>query len=132
MPSLRKRPAPPEEPPKRATTATLSSKKEAKVVEREEPSLLHRLRNMWQFANLFQFIVLFNKALKLDENMDIEVCISDYTPDSLFDAICYGAKPNTPRSLQDLEFECQKPSSPMLLDIGVALLKVVSSRHGIK
>jgi hypothetical protein len=29
---------------------------------------------MWQFANLFQFILLFGKALKMDDNLDIEVC----------------------------------------------------------
>jgi hypothetical protein len=38
-----------------------------------EPSVLHRIRNMWQFANLFQFILLFGQALKLDDNLDIEV-----------------------------------------------------------
>jgi len=39
----------------------------------EQPSMLQRLRNMWQFANLYQFILLFGSALKLDDNMDIEV-----------------------------------------------------------
>jgi hypothetical protein len=29
---------------------------------------------MWQFANLFQFILLFGKALKMDDSLDIEVC----------------------------------------------------------
>ena len=38
-----------------------------------QPSMLHRIRNMWQFANLFQFILLFGHALKLDDNLDIEV-----------------------------------------------------------
>ena len=35
--------------------------------------MLHRIRNMWQFANLVQFILLFGKALKLDDNLDIDV-----------------------------------------------------------
>jgi len=39
----------------------------------KEPSMLHRIRNMWQFANLVQFILLFGKALKLDDNLDIDV-----------------------------------------------------------
>jgi hypothetical protein len=39
----------------------------------EQPSMLHRIRNMWQFANLYQFILLFGQALKLDDNLDIEV-----------------------------------------------------------
>ena len=38
-----------------------------------QPTMLHRIRNMWQFANLFQFILLFGRALKLDDNLDIEV-----------------------------------------------------------
>jgi hypothetical protein len=39
----------------------------------EQSSMLHRIRNMWQFANLYQFILLFGQALKLDDNLDIEV-----------------------------------------------------------
>lgn len=35
--------------------------------------MLSRIRNMWQFANLFQFIMLFGSALKLDDSLDIEV-----------------------------------------------------------
>jgi len=37
------------------------------------PSMLHRIRNMWQFANIFQFIFLFGKALKIEDNLEIEV-----------------------------------------------------------
>ena len=39
----------------------------------EEPSLLIRLRNMWEFANLMQYIFFFGKAVKIDEDFDIEV-----------------------------------------------------------
>lgn len=45
-----------------------------------EPSMLHRIRNMWQFANLFQFILLFGHALKLDDSLDIEVRCAPYPP----------------------------------------------------
>ena len=38
-----------------------------------EPSLLQRLRNTWEFANLMQYIYIFGKAVKIDENLDIEV-----------------------------------------------------------
>ena len=38
------------------------------------PSLLSQLRNMWEFANIMQFIFIFGKALKIDEDFDIEVC----------------------------------------------------------
>lgn len=47
---------------------------ESEVEEhREEPSMLHRLRNMWQFANLAQYISLFGDAIKIDKDFDIEV-----------------------------------------------------------
>lgn len=69
----------------------------------KEPSVLHRIRNMWQFANLFQFILLFGKALKLDDSLDIE----------------------------DLETECLKPGSMVLQDIGLGILKFLSSHRGL-
>ena len=40
----------------------------------EEPSTLQKLRNMWQFANLAQYISLFGDAVKIDKDFDIEVC----------------------------------------------------------
>lgn len=39
----------------------------------EEPGLLHRLRNCWEFANLMQYISMFGKVMKIDENFGIEV-----------------------------------------------------------
>jgi hypothetical protein len=39
----------------------------------EEPSTLHKLRNMWQFANLAQYLALFIEALRVDKDFDIEV-----------------------------------------------------------
>lgn len=39
----------------------------------KEPSLLERIRNMWEFANLVQWIFIFGRAVKIDENLDIEV-----------------------------------------------------------
>lgn len=39
----------------------------------KEPGLLERIRNMWQFANLAQWIFLFGKVVKLEEDLDIEV-----------------------------------------------------------
>ena len=39
----------------------------------KEPSLLERIRNMWEFANLAQWIFIFGRAVKIDENLDIEV-----------------------------------------------------------
>jgi hypothetical protein len=34
---------------------------------------LHRVRNMWQFANLVQWIYIFGKAAKIDDSIDVEV-----------------------------------------------------------
>ena len=39
----------------------------------DEPDMLHRLRNMWEFASLMQYIHLFGKILKIDDNLDIDV-----------------------------------------------------------
>ncbi|KAI8951018.1 hypothetical protein F4801DRAFT_546936 [Xylaria longipes] len=65
--------------------------------------LLQRIRNSWQFANLFQWIYLFGRVVKIDESIDID----------------------------DLEAECLKPHSTVLVDIGLALLKFVSSHRGL-
>jgi hypothetical protein len=35
--------------------------------------MLERIRGMWQFANLYQWIMLFGKAIKMDDDFDIEV-----------------------------------------------------------
>ncbi|MCJ1240186.1 hypothetical protein MMC14_008186 [Varicellaria rhodocarpa] len=60
----------------------------------QEPGLLTRLRNMWEFANLMQYIFIFGKA--------------------------------------DLEAECLKSEpSDKLFEIGLALLKYVSSHRGL-
>ncbi|KAE8354079.1 hypothetical protein BDV28DRAFT_93582 [Aspergillus coremiiformis] len=70
----------------------------------EEPGLLHQLRNCWEFANLMQYIAIFGKPMKIDEDFGIE----------------------------DLETECLKPSSSeKLLEIGLCLLKWVSSHRGL-
>lgn len=37
-----------------------------------EPSLLDKIRNMWQFASFMQYIFLFGKAAKI-EDIDVEV-----------------------------------------------------------
>ncbi|KAL4953914.1 hypothetical protein BDW69DRAFT_148700 [Aspergillus filifer] len=70
----------------------------------EEPGLLTQLRNCWEFANLMQYIAIFGKLMKIDEDFGIE----------------------------DLEKECLKPEpSEKLLEIGLCLLKWVSSHRGL-
>ncbi|CBF75649.1 hypothetical protein AN3668.2 [Aspergillus nidulans FGSC A4] len=71
----------------------------------EEPGLLTKLRNSWEFANLMQYIAIFGKLMKIDEDFGIE----------------------------DLENECLKPGpSEKLLEIGLCLLKWVSSHRGLR
>jgi len=41
----------------------------------KERSMLDRIRNTWEFANLAQYIFTFGRAVKIDENLDIEVSL---------------------------------------------------------
>ena len=45
------------------------------VAPPKELSLLERIRNMWEFSNLAQYIFFFGKAVKIDENLDVEVSL---------------------------------------------------------
>lgn len=38
-----------------------------------EVPLLNRIRNMWQFANLCQWIYLFGKAVRIPDDVDVDV-----------------------------------------------------------
>ncbi|QSZ29879.1 hypothetical protein DSL72_004397 [Monilinia vaccinii-corymbosi] len=69
----------------------------------KELSMIDRLRSMWEFANLAQWIFIFGKTVKIDENIGIE----------------------------ELEMECSKTHSTVLPEIGLALLKFVSSHRGL-
>lgn len=40
----------------------------------EEPGLLQRIRSSWEFASLMQYIAMFGKVMKIDEDFEIEVC----------------------------------------------------------
>ena len=40
----------------------------------ENVETLTKLRNMWEFASLMQYIYLFGHAVKIDNDLDIEVC----------------------------------------------------------
>ncbi|RAL17209.1 putative PHD finger domain protein [Aspergillus homomorphus CBS 101889] len=70
----------------------------------EEQGFLQKLRNCWEFANVMQYIAIFGKLMKIDEDFGIE----------------------------DLENECMKQEpSEKLLEIGLCLLKWVSSHRGL-
>ncbi|KAK5123161.1 hypothetical protein LTR85_003359 [Meristemomyces frigidus] len=74
------------------------------AVAPEHVETLTKLRNMWEFASLMQYIFLFGHVVKIEEDLDIE----------------------------DLEGECLKPTpSDRLARIGLALLKYVSSHRGL-
>lgn len=45
----------------------------APAQEGQEESLIHKLRNSFYFANLYQWICIFGKVVKIDDNLDIEV-----------------------------------------------------------
>lgn len=89
----------------------------------QEPSTLQRLRNMWQFANLAQYISLFGDAVKIDKDFDIEVRTTCAEPKS------DGTQTNLQ---QEMESECLMPQpSQKLAQVGLALLKHVSSHKGL-
>ena len=69
----------------------------------QPPSLLTQIRNTWYFACLMQYIQFFGGALKIDNELDIEL----------------------------LEEECLKPNSQRLADLGLTMLKWVSSHRGL-
>lgn len=39
----------------------------------EQPGLLQRIRDCWEFASLMQYIAIFGKIMKIDEEFEIEV-----------------------------------------------------------
>jgi hypothetical protein len=118
MPSLRKRPHeevsdekadnPKRDTPRKTVT---------------EPSMLDGIRGMWQFANLYQWIMLFGKAIRMDDDFDIEVgSLKALSVESCVPSLTL---------LQDLEAECLKPFSTKLQDIGLSMLKFLSSHRGL-
>jgi hypothetical protein len=41
----------------------------------KEMSVLEKVRNMWEFACVMQFIFTFGKVVKIDDDFDIEVLV---------------------------------------------------------
>ena len=82
---------------------------------------LVRLRNMWQFAALMQYMYIFGKPVKIDPDFDMEACAH---PDIIIDQLL--------TIYQDLEHECLRPeASEKLAEIALTLLKFVSSHRGL-
>jgi hypothetical protein len=123
MPSTRRKRAFDEANLENAETPTKAPAKAPKVAATpKEPSLLDSIRNMWQFANLYQWILLFGAAIKLDNDFDIEVRLSG--PPAVL-------KFANQVAFQDLEAECLKPFSTKLQEIGLSMLKFLSSHRGL-
>lgn len=102
----------------------------------KEDSTLDRLRSMWEFASLAQYIYTFGEAVKIDKDFDIEVLpthrlhIPNTRPKLL--AEYFRGAVLLKRVSQDLETECLKPGvSDKLEDIGLNLLRWISSHRGL-
>ncbi len=58
----------------------VSRKRGREEMESSEPpqhdSMLTKLRNMWEFSNLMQYIFIFGRAVKIDEDFTIEVFLA--------------------------------------------------------
>lgn len=94
--------------------------------QRKEDSLIQKLRNSFYFANLYQWICIFGKVVKVDDNLDIAVRFWRK----------YGMRQRCKPVLtcnfrQDLETECLKHGSMALQEIGLSLLKHISSHRGL-
>ena len=63
-----------------------SRKRNREEMESSEPapesSMLDKLRNTWELANLMQYIYIFGKAVKIDEDLTIEVFLRNPPPSS--------------------------------------------------
>ena len=57
-----------------------SRKRNRDEMESSEPApelnMLDKLRNTWELANLMQYIYIFGKAVKIDDDLTIEVFLS--------------------------------------------------------
>ena len=42
----------------------------------QDDTMLIKLRNMWEFANLMQYIFIFGRVVKIDEDFTIEVLLT--------------------------------------------------------
>ena len=99
-------------------------------------SQLDKIRNMWEFASVMQFIFIFGKAVKIDEDFDIEVCTSCAQERCSRTQPMDTLKPesdNVDKLAQDFETECLKPErSGKLEEIGLTMLKWISSHRGLE
>ena len=99
--------------PRKRSLAEMETSEPAQ--KQEEPSLLQRIRNMWEFASVMQYIFTFGKAVKIDEDFDVEVC---YTSTACYYTISMGfcgvALINGIANLMDPGFRGRMPEAWLL------------------
>lgn len=70
-----------------------SRKRDRDEMESSEPApeqtMLDKLRNTWELANLMQYIYIFGKAVKIDEDLTIEV--HSPSPTGLYSMSCWAS-----------------------------------------
>ena len=100
----------------------------------KETSLIDKIRSMWEFACVMQFIFTFGKVVKIDEDFDIEVPAPRYPHSPRLGALpvrLYFVQ-IADTFYQDFESACLNPApSEKLEDIGLTLLKWISSHRGL-
>ena len=69
--------------PRKRTRDEMEAASEPLAQALQETSLIHKIRNMWEFASVMQYIHTFGKAVKLDNDFDIQV--RDSFTASIFD-----------------------------------------------
>lgn len=95
----------------------------------QEPTKLAKLRNTWEFASLTQYIYIFGSAVKIDEDIDVDVRAPRWLSLACVRKVLM---PYDADRVQELEAECLTPTpSEKLAQIGLALLKWVSSHKGL-
>ena len=64
----------------------------------EHNELIQRLRNTWEFASLMQYLCIFGRAVKVDEDFDMDVGYCRRRDNvTLADTDCRNSKTNAPR-----------------------------------
>jgi hypothetical protein len=58
--------------PRKRTRDEMEASEPPAQVSQDTP-LIHKIRNMWEFASVMQYIHTFGKAVKLDNDFDIQV-----------------------------------------------------------
>jgi len=104
----------------------------APVEDARDIAVLHRLRNTWQFACFMQYVHIFGSAVKIGEDLDIEVNIVPTASLSTGARSIKAWSRTDTGDHQELEEACLNPErAARLAQVGLQLLKFVSSHRGL-